>query len=84
MSCWKWFNTVLDEAGVEVTEENRERIDKVIQDYVENNSSVGRCSAVLREAGSQIAEDKGMKRELVQRVKAAAQPEMARTAVRTR
>lgn len=84
MSCWKWFNTVLEEAGVEVTEENRDRIDKVIQDYVENNSSVGRCSAVLQEAGSQIAEDRGMKRELIQRVKAAAQPERVKAEVKTR
>lgn len=74
MSCWKWFNTVLDAAGVEVNEENRDRIDQVIQDYVENNSSIGRCSAVMSEASSQIAEDRGMKRELVQRVRAAAQP----------
>lgn len=84
MSCWKWFNTVLDEAGVEVNEENKNRIDMVIQDYVENNSRNGRCSAVLSEAGSQIVEDGGMKRELVQRVRAAAQPEKVKAQVKAR
>ncbi|MEJ5327511.1 MAG: hypothetical protein WHU54_04590 [Candidatus Bathyarchaeia archaeon] len=34
MGCWKWFNSVLKEAGVQVTEKNKDAIDQVIHDYV--------------------------------------------------
>ena len=74
MSCWKWFNIILEEAGVEVTEENRERIDQAIREYVDDRSSYGKCSAVMKEASSQITGDKNMHQELIEKVKVAAQP----------
>ena len=74
MSCWKWFNIILEEAGVEVTEENRERIDQAIREYVNDRSSYGKCSAVMKEASSQITEDKNMHQELIEKVRVAAQP----------
>jgi hypothetical protein len=74
MPCWKWFNVMLEEAGVEVTEENRERIDTVIHKYVNDRSSVGLCSVVMREASSQIAGDTTMRQELIEKLQEAARP----------
>ena len=34
MGCWKWFNELLKEAGIAVTDENRDRIDEVIHKYI--------------------------------------------------
>jgi len=34
MGCWRWFKGVLEEAGTEVTEENREKIDAVIHEVI--------------------------------------------------
>lgn len=75
MPCWKWFNVVLEEAGVEVTEENRDRIDQAIHDYVNDRSSYGKCSVVMREASSQISGDLTMRQELIKKVREAAKPE---------
>jgi len=45
MTCWKWFNGMLKEAGVEVTDKNKEKIDHVIHEYIGEQSNYGRCSA---------------------------------------
>jgi uncharacterized 2Fe-2S/4Fe-4S cluster protein (DUF4445 family) len=74
MSCWKWFNIILEEAGVEVNEENRDRIDEVLSDYVADRSSCGLCSVVVSEASGQIAGDRDMREELIERVRRAARP----------
>ncbi len=39
VDCWKWFNELLKEAGIEVTDENRERIYDVIHKYIGEQSS---------------------------------------------
>lgn len=59
---------------MEVTEENRERIDEVIHKYVNDRSSVGLCSVVMREASAQIAGDMTMRQELMQKLQEAARP----------
>ncbi len=59
---------------MEVTEENRARIDAAIQEYIKDRSSVGACSVVMREASGQIASDKAMRRELVEKLQEAARP----------
>lgn len=38
MGCWRWFKGVLREAGIEVTEENREKIDAVIHEVIGETS----------------------------------------------
>jgi len=68
MSCWKWFNSMLEEAGVEVTEENRERIDEVIHEYVADRAAYGRCSILPQEASGQISSDRTMRQELIERL----------------
>ncbi len=54
MGCWKWFGKVLDEAGLEVTEENADAIEEVIHEYIGKQSKYGRCSANWRKARKEV------------------------------
>jgi predicted Fe-Mo cluster-binding NifX family protein len=69
MTCWKWFNGVLKEAGVEVTAKNEKKIDEVIHKYIGEQSSYGRCSADWRKARKEIEADKKLKEELVAKLR---------------
>jgi predicted Fe-Mo cluster-binding NifX family protein len=70
MTCWKWFGSVLKEAGVEVTDKNKEKVDAVIHKYIGEQSSYGRCSADWRKARKEIEADEKMKKELIGKLKA--------------
>jgi hypothetical protein len=72
MACWKWFNEVLKEAGVEVTTKNKEKIDAIIHKYISEQASYGRCSPSWSKARKEILADEKMKSELVQKLKSAA------------
>ena len=72
MGCWRWFNTVLKEAGIEVTDEDREEVDEVIHRYIGEQSSYGRCSAEWRKARKEIQADEKMRSELVERLQSIA------------
>jgi len=72
MGCWRWFNSVLKEAGVEVTDENREEVDEVIHQYIGEQSSYGRCSADWRKARKEIQADEEMRNELIDRLRSLA------------
>lgn len=72
MGCWKWFNGVLQEAGVEVTDKNKGRIDDVIHKYIGEQASYGRCSPNWSKAKKQVLENEQMKKELMQKLKALA------------
>lgn len=74
MSCWKWFNKMLDDAGVQVTEENRDRIDAVIEDYIAKRSADGKCSRIPSEASGQISGDRTLRDELIERLRKAEGP----------
>jgi predicted Fe-Mo cluster-binding NifX family protein len=69
MTCWKWFGTVLKEAGVEVTDKNKEKIDQAIHKYIGEQSSYGRCSADWRKARKEIQDNEKMKKELIAKLK---------------
>jgi hypothetical protein len=69
MTCWKWFGSVLKEAGVEVTDKNQKKVDDLIHHYVGEQSSYGRCSADWRKARKEIEADERMKKELVAKLK---------------
>jgi hypothetical protein len=71
MTCWKWFDGMLKEAGVKVTDKNRQKIDQVIHHYVGEQSSYGRCSADWRKARKEIQENDEMKQELVEKLRSA-------------
>ena len=70
MGCWKWFNGVLKEADIEVTDKNKGKIDEVIHQYIGEQSSYGRCSADWKKARKEIQESPEMKKELVEKLKA--------------
>lgn len=69
LGCWKWFNGVLKEAEVEVTDENKGKIDEVIHKYIGEQSSYGRCSADWKKASKEIKESPEMKQELITQLK---------------
>jgi hypothetical protein len=69
LGCWKWFNGVLKEAEVNVTDGNKDKIDEVIHKYIGAQSKYGRCSADWRKARKQINESIEMKNELVQKLR---------------
>ncbi|HVP16644.1 MAG TPA: hypothetical protein VMT42_04690 [candidate division Zixibacteria bacterium] len=71
MTCWKWFDGMLKEAGIRVTDKNKEKIDKVIHHYVGQQSSYGRCSADWRKARKEIQGDETMKKELIEQLQTA-------------
>lgn len=68
MGCWKWFNSVLEEAGVEVTDKNKQKIDDVIHKYVNEQASYGRCSPNWSKARKEIQANEKMKKELIQKL----------------
>jgi len=70
MTCWKWFGSILKEAGVEATDKNKEKIDAVIHKYIGEQSSYGRCSADWRKARKEIEANEKMKKELIGNLKA--------------
>jgi hypothetical protein len=72
MTCWKWFNGVLKEAGVEVTTKNEKKVDDVIHKYIGEQSSYGHCSADWRKARKEIEADPKMKGELVKKLQSSA------------
>ncbi len=69
MTCWKWFGSILKEAGLEVTDKNEKKVDELIHKYIGEQSSYGRCSADWRKARKEIEADEKMKKELVTKLK---------------
>jgi hypothetical protein len=70
LGCWKWFDGVLKEAEVKVTDKNKGEIDGVIHKYIGEQSSYGRCSADWRKARKEINESPEMRKELIEKLKA--------------
>ena len=69
VACWKWFNNFLKEAGIEVTNTSREKVDEIIHKYIGEQSSYGRCSADWREARKEIEASKEMRNDLIERLR---------------
>jgi molecular chaperone GrpE (heat shock protein) len=71
MGCWRWFKGILKEAGVEVTEENKEKIDEVIHEVIGETSKYERCSADWKKVSREIKADENAKKKLIETVQAA-------------
>jgi len=71
MTCWKWFDGTLKEAGIKVTDKNKDKIDKVIHRYIGEQSNYGRCSADWRKARKEIQDNVAMKKELIEQLQTA-------------
>ena len=69
MGCWKWFNRVLKEAEINVTDANKGKIDEVIHKYIGEQSRYGRCSPDWRKARKEIKANSQMRNELIQKLK---------------
>lgn len=69
MACWKWFNNLLKEAGLEVTDKNKWKIDEIIHHYIGEQASYGRCSPNWSKARKEIQADEQMKQELVEKLR---------------
>ena len=69
MGCWKWFNSVLQEANVTITNKNKAKVDSVIHKYIGEQSSYGNCSADWKKARVEISESPKMKAELIAKLK---------------
>ena len=71
MGCWRWFKGILEEAGIKVTDENREKIDEVIHEVIGETSEYERCSGDWRKVGKQIKADENAKKKLIEKLRAA-------------
>lgn len=69
MGCWKWFNSILKEAGIDVTEENRAKIDKVIHDFVGEKAKYEHYSPEWSKVGKKIRADESEKKKLIAKLK---------------
>jgi len=65
MTCWKWFGSILREAGIDVTEENRVRIDQIIHDFVGEKAKYEHCSPEWGKMGKKILEDENERKRLI-------------------
>jgi len=59
----------LNEAGIEVTDKNRNKIEKIIHRYVGEQSKYGRCSAQWRKALEEIESDEALKKDLIEQLR---------------
>jgi hypothetical protein len=50
MTCWKWFDKALKDAGIQVTAANQARLDHIIHKYIGDKATYGRCSAEWKSA----------------------------------
>lgn len=71
MGCWRWFEVVLKEAGIEVIDENRERIEEVIHEVIGKTSKYERCSSDWRKARKRLKADENEKRKLFEKLQTA-------------
>jgi hypothetical protein len=69
MGCWRWFNIALKEAGIEITDQNKDAIDKAIHEFIGEQSSYGRCSADWKRARGEIRENHRIMQELIVKLK---------------
>ena len=69
MGCWKWFNSVLKEAGLTVSDKNKAEVDEIIHEYIGEKASAGKCSADWKKARLEIQGNPKMRVELIAKLK---------------
>ena len=72
MTCWKWFNSILKEAGINISDKNEAKIDAVIHQFIGKQSAYGHCSADWSKARKEIQANIQLKQELIQKLKTVA------------
>ncbi len=71
MGCWRWFQGILKEVGIEVTDENRDKIDEVIHEVIGKSSAYERCSGDWKKIGKVIKADENEKKRLIEKLRLA-------------
>lgn len=61
----------MKEAGIEVTDENREKNDEVIHEVIGETSKYEHCSGDWRKVGKQIRADENEKKKLIEKLQVA-------------
>jgi len=69
ITCWKWFDGVLKDAGVKVTNSNKEKIDEVLHKYINEQISYGHCSPNWSKARKEVSANEKMRKELVEKLR---------------
>jgi hypothetical protein len=67
MVCWKWFDSILKEAGIEVNNENVSEVEEIIHHYVGEQARYGRCSSDWGKAREEIQTNELMRQELIKK-----------------
>lgn len=71
MGCWRWFKGVLKEAGIEVNDKNKDKIDEVIHEVISESSKFERCSGDWKKVGKQIKADVNERKKLIEKLQTA-------------
>jgi ABC-type iron transport system FetAB ATPase subunit len=69
MTCWKWFGSLIKEAGLELNENNKEKIESIIHKYIGQKSTYGHCSSDWKKALKEITANEKMREELLSQLK---------------
>ena len=69
MSCIEWFEEMLQQEGIAVTEENREAVDRAIRRFTDKHVSVGECSPDWKLVRMEVSKDPMLRKRLVDTVK---------------
>jgi hypothetical protein len=72
MGCWKWFDNILKEAGIDgrlLTVKEKAEIDEIVHQYINEHASYGSCSPDWSEAGRKIQENEQIKQELIKKLR---------------
>ena len=76
MSCYfRHLKFVLDEAGIEITPENKRQVDKAIHSII--GTDYKDCSATWRKIKNEILTDPGKRRDFIRDLKARIETEPA-------
>ncbi len=71
MGCWRWFGSVLKEAGITVTPQNRAKVDKVIHEYIGAKAEYEHCSVDWTKASKKVKMGENEKKKLMKALKSA-------------
>jgi len=73
VSCWKWLDAILKEAGIDEAAicwpQNKEEIYEVVRQYVHEQAHHDRCSEDWDKAGTEIGANEQMKQELIKNLR---------------
>jgi hypothetical protein len=69
MGCWRWFNSILKEAGIEVRG-GIERIDASVHEFIGEKAKYMCCSGDWKAMSKKVKVDEETRKKLVKNVRA--------------